>query len=52
MFGKNDGTEAKLFDIQEDPGFEKDLAGQRPDVAKRMFEEYVLGDAGGTLPTY
>jgi arylsulfatase A-like enzyme len=52
MFGRNDGTEAKLFDIQEDPGFENDLAGQRPDIAKRMFEEYVLGDAGGPLPQY
>ena len=51
-FGNNDGTEAKLFDIHEDPGFENDLAGRRPDVAKRMFEEYVLRDAGGPLPLY
>ncbi len=51
-FGKNDGTEARLFDIQEDPGFENDIAGQRPDIAKRMFDEYVLGDAGGPLPRY
>ena len=29
-----------------------DLAAQRPDIAKRMFDEYVLGDAGGPLPTY
>ena len=51
-FGHNNGSEARLFDIQEDPGLEHDLADERPDIARRMFEEYVLGDAGGPLPTY
>jgi arylsulfatase A-like enzyme len=51
-FGHNNGTQAKLFDILEDPEMNNDLAAQRPDIAKRMFDEYVLGDAGGPLPTY
>lgn len=51
-FGRNDGAEGKLFDVQQDPELNNDLSSRRPDVAKRMFEEYVLGDAGGPLPTY
>jgi len=28
------------------------LAGDKPNTVKRMFEDYILGDAGGPLPTY
>lgn len=49
---RNDGTEAKLFDLQADPGMNKDISGKNPDVVKRMFQEYVLADAGGSLPMY
>jgi hypothetical protein len=27
-----------------------DIIAANPDVVERMFEEYVLGDAGGPLP--
>ena len=30
----------------------RDLAADQPRVVKRMFDDYVLGDAGGPLPTY
>jgi hypothetical protein len=30
----------------------RDIAGQHPDIARRMFEEYVIKDAGGPLPIY
>ena len=52
LIARNDGSEAKLFDLRSDPGMEKDIASANPDVAKRMFDDYVIGDAGGPLPTY
>ncbi len=52
MISRNDGTEAKLYDLKADPRMEKDLAAKHPKVTKRMFDEYVLKDAGGPLPTY
>ena len=52
MMGRNDGTEARLYDLRADPGMHKDIAGGNKDVVKRMFDDYVLGDAGGPLPTY
>jgi arylsulfatase A-like enzyme len=52
MFSRNDGTEAKLYDVREDPGMENDVARAYPDIVKEMFDGYVLKDAGGPLPTY
>jgi hypothetical protein len=52
FFSRNDGTEAKLFDLANDPGMNRDVAGDHPDVVRRMFDEYVLKDAGGPLPRY
>jgi arylsulfatase A-like enzyme len=52
MISRNDGTEAKLYNLREDPGMYKDVAGERPDVTRRMFDDYVLEDAGGPLPRY
>jgi arylsulfatase A-like enzyme len=52
MFSRNDGARAKLFDIREDPLMRYDLAGTYSEVVRHMFEEYVLKDARGPLPTY
>ena len=52
MISRNDGAEAKLFDIQEDPGMDTDIASDNQDVVRRMFDDYVIGDAGGPLPRY
>jgi arylsulfatase A-like enzyme len=52
MFAKNDGTQARLYDLRADPAMNRDLAGEQPDVVRRMFEGYVLEDAGGPLPKY
>jgi hypothetical protein len=30
----------------------KDLATKHPEIVKRMFDDYVLKDAGGPLPNY
>jgi arylsulfatase A-like enzyme len=52
MVSRNDGAEAKLYDLTTDPGMNRDVAGEHPDVVRRMFDEYVLKDAGGPLPRY
>jgi arylsulfatase A-like enzyme len=52
MFGRNSGTRARLYDLSADPKMDEDVAAAHPDVVRRMFDEYVLGDAGGPLPTY
>ena len=52
MFARNDGSEAMLFDLKEDPNMERNVADERPDVRDRMWNDYVLGDAGGPLPQY
>jgi arylsulfatase A-like enzyme len=52
MFCRHDGTNAKLYDVEADPEMYDDLAAQQPDVVKRMFDGYILRDAGGPLPVY
>jgi arylsulfatase A-like enzyme len=51
MFCRNDGSEAKLFDVLSDPEMHHDSAATDPERVKKMFEEYVLADGGGSLPT-
>ncbi len=52
MFARNDGSEARLYDLQEDPAMNEDIARSRQDVLNSMWNEYVLKDAGGPLPRY
>ena len=52
MFCRHDGTEAKLYDLRTDPKMNRDIAGQHQEIVKRMFDEYVIKDAGGPLPSY
>ena len=52
MFSRNDGSDARLYDIRKDPEMNNDVAGGNPGIVKKMFREYVLEDAGGPLPTY
>jgi arylsulfatase A-like enzyme len=47
MFANNDGSEAHLFDLSEDPEMDKNVAPADPELAGRMFRDYVLEDAGG-----
>jgi arylsulfatase A-like enzyme len=49
MFANANGSEPKLFDLREDPGMKKNLAGSNADVVRQMYEGYVLKDAGGSL---
>jgi arylsulfatase A-like enzyme len=50
MFGRNDRSGLKLYDLQSDPDMNHDVAGDNPDIVKRMFDDYILEDAGGSLP--
>jgi arylsulfatase A-like enzyme len=52
MIARNDGSETRLYDLTSDPGMDDDLAQERPEVTKSMFEGYVLEDASGPLPKY
>ncbi len=52
MFAKNDGSNALLFDLRADPKMDNDIAGSNQDVLNRMWNDYVLKDAGGPLPKY
>jgi arylsulfatase A-like enzyme len=49
MFADSSGSEAKLFDLREDPEMRKNIAGSNADVVRRMYEGYVMEDAGGPL---
>jgi arylsulfatase A-like enzyme len=51
MFARNDGAEAKLFDVENDPKMHDDIAGANPEVVKRMWNDYVMKDAGGPMPS-
>ena len=50
MFGRNDRTGLKLYDLESDPGMNHDIAGDNGDIVERMFDDYILEDAGGSLP--
>jgi arylsulfatase A-like enzyme len=52
MFARNDGTNARLYDLTTDPGMNRDIAGSSPGVVRRMTQDYLLKDAGGSLPLY
>ena len=51
MFAKNDGSGPHLFDLELDPVMDENIAQGNPDVVKRMYNDYVLRDAGGPLPS-
>jgi arylsulfatase A-like enzyme len=52
MVSRNDGSEAKLFDLTTDPEMNRDIAASNGDLVDRMWNDYVLEDAGGPLPRY
>jgi hypothetical protein len=52
MVSRNDGAEARLYDLANDPQMNRDIAASNGDVVERMWNDYVLEDAGGPLPRY
>jgi arylsulfatase A-like enzyme len=52
MFCRNDGSNVLLYDLNADPQMNSNIAGDNQDVIDRMWNDYVLEEAGGPLPTY
>ena len=50
MFGVDDRSDPRLYDLRSDPDMDENIAGDNPDIVKRMFDDYILKDAGGSLP--
>ncbi|WP_047865996.1 sulfatase [Rubrobacter aplysinae] len=50
MFCLNDGSEAKLYDLREDPEMHDDVSTGNRDIVRRMYEDYIVADAGGEPP--
>jgi arylsulfatase A-like enzyme len=52
MVSRQDRENTRLYDLRRDPEMQQDISAGYPDVVRRMFDKYVLGDAGGSLPDY
>jgi hypothetical protein len=52
MFSLYDGSNPYLFDLEKDPKMDKNIASANPAVVKKMFNDYIIKDAGGPLPHY
>jgi arylsulfatase A-like enzyme len=52
LMARNDGADARLFDLENDPEMRQNVAPSNQDVVKRMYQDYVVADAGGPLPRY
>ena len=51
LIADNQGQLKELFDTEEDPDEEDDVAGENPDVVGRLWQA-ILDDAGGTMPVF
>ena len=47
---RNDGAEARLYDLAEDPEMNRNVSSDNPEVVRRMYEDYILADSGGEAP--
>jgi arylsulfatase A-like enzyme len=47
---RNDGEEARLYDLAKDPEMNKNVAGDNPKRVRSMYEGYIVKDAGGQAP--
>jgi arylsulfatase A-like enzyme len=50
MFCLNNRSEPHLYDLRSDPEMNENIADGNRDVVRRMFNRYILEDAGGPLP--
>ena len=51
LFGENEPANFKLYDLERDPGENRNLAGRRPKLARELYRR-VLERAGGPLPYF
>ena len=47
---RNDGEEPRLYDLARDPRMDRNVATANRDVVSRMWNEYIIKDAGGAPP--
>ncbi len=46
----NDRYWHRLYDLRRDPKMDNDIASDNPKIVDRMYEEYIVKDAGGEPP--
>jgi len=51
LIADNQGKERRLFDTEDDPDEQNDVADANPDVVDRLWQN-ILNDAGGTMPVF
>jgi len=51
LIADNQGKEKRLFDSENDPAEENDVAGDNPGVVARLWGN-IVDDAGGTMPVF
>jgi arylsulfatase A-like enzyme len=51
LIADNQGKEKRLFDTEDDPDEEDDVAEDNPDVVARLWGN-IVDDAGGTMPVF
>ena len=51
LIADNQGEERRLFDTEEDPAEETDVAAENPEIVARLWQN-ILDDAGGTMPVF
>jgi hypothetical protein len=51
LIADNQGKERRLFDTDEDPDEENDVAADNPAVVARLWAN-IVNDAGGTMPVF
>jgi arylsulfatase A-like enzyme len=47
---RNDGTEARLYDLREDPNMDNDISSGNQETVRKMYNDYIVADAGGEPP--
>jgi arylsulfatase A-like enzyme len=51
LIADNQGKERRLFDTEEDPDEDNDVAAEHPEVVDRLWRN-IVNDAGGTMPVF
>jgi hypothetical protein len=47
---RNDGSDPRLYDLSQDPKMENNIAVGNRDTVRRMYQDYIVSDAGGEPP--
>jgi arylsulfatase A-like enzyme len=50
MMCPNDRSWHRLYDLSQDPKMDNDISADNPEILDRMYDEYIVKDAGGRPP--